>query len=212
MARLFCSARQVLATNHVFDILVQAMGAGGNLEKIEEKTLPPRKRAGWTGGDDRGPSSKSAAKQEADQQISEESLDPSAVDKSDQGPPKDKGGEGGGTAASSSREDRAPSSDLTSTNAEKAGQQSNDSEETDPDTKNSDDRDRDAEGGSVEVVGVKVEGEEGVTQADIGVAGGTGETVVVKRAVEEGGDVGASPRVDGACKRGRTDTDGAGVA
>lgn len=49
---------QVLATNHVFDILVKAMGSDGDLQKIEEKALPPRKRPGWTGGDDRGPSSK----------------------------------------------------------------------------------------------------------------------------------------------------------
>lgn len=34
------------------------MGAEGDLQKIEHQTLPPRKRAGWTGGDDRGPSSK----------------------------------------------------------------------------------------------------------------------------------------------------------
>lgn len=44
---------QVLATNHVFDILVRAMGSGGDLRTIEAKALPPRKRAGWTGGDDR---------------------------------------------------------------------------------------------------------------------------------------------------------------
>ena len=49
---------KVLATNHVFDILVRAMSADGDLQKIEHQTLPPRKRAGWTGGDDRGPSSK----------------------------------------------------------------------------------------------------------------------------------------------------------
>lgn len=30
------------------------MGSGGDLQKIEHQTLPPRKRAGWTGGDDRG--------------------------------------------------------------------------------------------------------------------------------------------------------------
>eukprot|EP00752_Nemacystus_decipiens_P017701 g15870.t1 len=70
---------KVLATNHVFDILVQAMGSGGNLEKIQEKTLPPRKRAGWTGGDDRGPSSKPAAKR-ADRQIPTEDPDPGSVD------------------------------------------------------------------------------------------------------------------------------------
>lgn len=40
------------------------MGQGGDLQKIEEKMLPPRKRAGWTGGDDRGPSSKSISAQE----------------------------------------------------------------------------------------------------------------------------------------------------
>lgn len=45
---------QVLATNHVFNILVKAMGSNGDLQKIEHQTLPPRKRAGWTGGDDRG--------------------------------------------------------------------------------------------------------------------------------------------------------------
>lgn len=49
---------KVLATNHVFDILVRAMGAEGDLQTIEHHTLPPRKRAGWAGGDDRGPSSK----------------------------------------------------------------------------------------------------------------------------------------------------------
>lgn len=43
----------MLATNHVFDILVRAMGSDGDLQKIEHETLPPRKRAGWTGGDDR---------------------------------------------------------------------------------------------------------------------------------------------------------------
>lgn len=45
----------------MFDILVRAMGSGGDLQKIEHKTLPPRKRPGWTGGDDRGPSSKSVS-------------------------------------------------------------------------------------------------------------------------------------------------------
>lgn len=30
------------------------MGSDGDLKKIEHQTLPPRKRAGWTGGDDRG--------------------------------------------------------------------------------------------------------------------------------------------------------------
>lgn len=34
------------------------MAAGGDLQNVEMKALPPRKRAGWTGGDDRGPSSK----------------------------------------------------------------------------------------------------------------------------------------------------------
>ena len=34
------------------------MAADGDLQQIEHQTLPPRKRAGWTGGDDRGPSSK----------------------------------------------------------------------------------------------------------------------------------------------------------
>lgn len=29
------------------------MGSEGDLGKIEEKQLPPRKRPGWTGGDDR---------------------------------------------------------------------------------------------------------------------------------------------------------------
>lgn len=53
----FCLASacrwQVLATNHVFGILSRAMASGGDLEKVERKSLPPRKRAGWTGGDDR---------------------------------------------------------------------------------------------------------------------------------------------------------------
>lgn len=53
---------QVLATNHVFDILVKAMGSAGSLQRVEHKTLPPRKRPGWTGGDDRGPSSKPRTK------------------------------------------------------------------------------------------------------------------------------------------------------
>lgn len=44
---------QVMATNHVFDVLIQGMESGGNLQKVEPKSLPPRKRAGWTGGDNR---------------------------------------------------------------------------------------------------------------------------------------------------------------
>lgn len=63
---------QVLATNHVFDILIRAMASEGDLEKIEHQTLPPRKRAGWTGGDDRGPSSKSTTKPARDPEKGQE--------------------------------------------------------------------------------------------------------------------------------------------
>ena len=186
----------MLATNHVFDILVQAMGAGGNLDKIQEKTLPPRKRAGWAGGDDRGPSSKPASKQADQEAPPEGNTDPSTVDKSDPEIPKD--GEVGGSAASS----RGAPGGVTRTSAGGKTGQHNDSS----------DRDRDAEGGSAGEVGVRVGGER-AAQADGMVAGGASEsdTVVVKRAVEEGGDVGPSPRVDGTCKRGRTEMDGAGV-
>lgn len=38
---------QVLATNHVFDILVKAMASGGELQRIDGEQLPPRKRVGW---------------------------------------------------------------------------------------------------------------------------------------------------------------------
>lgn len=41
------------------------MGNGGDLEKVEKKALPPRKRANWTGGDDRGPSSMPIRKQKS---------------------------------------------------------------------------------------------------------------------------------------------------
>lgn len=39
------------------------MAAGGDLQNVETKALPPRKRAGWTGGDDRGSSSKPTSPQ-----------------------------------------------------------------------------------------------------------------------------------------------------
>ncbi|CAM9754255.1 unnamed protein product [Ectocarpus sp. 4 AP-2014] len=63
---LYGAHSKVLATNHVFDILVRAMGNGGDLEKVEKKALPPRKRANWTGGDDRGPSSMPIRKQKSE--------------------------------------------------------------------------------------------------------------------------------------------------
>lgn len=197
---------QVLATNHVFDILVQAMGAGGNLEQIQEKTLPPRKRAGWTGGDDRGPSSQSAAKQ-AGQEIAEGKVKPGSVEEPEQDPPKDR--ERGVAAAVSTD----PPGDSTSTNDEDAAKRKHDyhSEEADLDMTTAG-RDRDAKRGSAGEVGVKGE-EEGVTEeTNVGVAGATSETVVVKRAVEADGDLSASPSVDALCKRGRTDIGGSGVA
>lgn len=210
------SSHQVLATNHVFDILVQAMGAGGNLDKIQEKTLPPRKRAGWTGGDDRGASSKPASKQAAGQEAPEGNLDPSTVDKSDHAAPTDD--EGGASAATSSREGHGPPGDSTPTNAEKTGQQlKHDSEAllTEPDDKSTD-QSRDAKGGSEGEVGVRIGGGEGVAQAAGGVAvageASESEAVVVKRGVEGGEDLSSSPRVDGTCKRGRIETDAAGVA
>ena len=52
-SRVLVCAIQVLAVNHVFEILVRAMESQGDLQKIEERQLPPRKRPGWTGGDDR---------------------------------------------------------------------------------------------------------------------------------------------------------------
>lgn len=183
------------------------MGAGGNLEKIQEKTLPPRKRAGWTGGDDRGPSSKSASKQ-ADRPISEEemNLTPSA-EKTGREHPKDV--EGGASAANSRRQDRVDTSDVAPIDAETTGQQKHDSQEADADKANSG-RSRDAERGSEGKVESK--GEEGVTQAHVGVTGATSETVAVKRVVEEGSDVGSSTEADAKCKRGRTETDGEGIA
>lgn len=57
--------RQVLATNHVFDILLKAMESEGDLQKVQHTSLPPRKRAGWTGGDDRAPANKKAHSDES---------------------------------------------------------------------------------------------------------------------------------------------------
>lgn len=201
----------------MFDILVQAMGAGGNLEKIEEKTLPPRKRAGWTGGDDRGPSSKSTGKRTDQQQTPEDegegNPDPSSVEKSDRRQATSEEVQGGAAAAvSSCGEDRAPSRDVTPTNAENIGQQKLSSEETDPERTNSD---RDAEEERGPATGIKVQG---VTLADGGAVGAASGTVVVKRAAveEEGGDVSSSPGVEvdatSTCKRGRTETDSSRVA
>lgn len=207
----------------MFDILVQAMGAGGNLEKIQEKTLPPRKRAGWTGGDDRGPSSKSAAKQadvDIDQQAPQGELKSSSVDISEQETPKE--GRGGASVTNSSREDHSTSNDVAPSNAKKSDQQNTTSDEIGPDIPISD-RDRDAvrgSAGNIEVEGGgkgkskdKVKGGEGPAQAGEGVARPTGETVVVKRVVDEGQEVGFSAAVGGGstCKRGRTETDGAGI-
>ncbi|CAM9977439.1 unnamed protein product, partial [Hapterophycus canaliculatus] len=76
------SHSKVLATNHVFDILLRAMAAGGDLEKIETEALPPRKRAGWTGGDDRGPSSKPVSQQTDAEDLSDRKLEDASGGKS----------------------------------------------------------------------------------------------------------------------------------
>lgn len=200
----FCFVFQVLATNHVFDILVRAMGAGGDLGKIEEKALPPRKRAGWTGGDDRGPSSKPVARQ-ADPQNPEQSGQTSQKDNRN----SSEEGEGGEAAggASSSAEDRGPFN--TPATLTRSGQEN--PEATEPDRNSPDGGARKDVGDRGDAGEAGVKGEQGVMKADGEIQGGKVEVAVGKRAVEEeDGGGSSSPGAD--AKRSRTKTDSGGVA
>lgn len=203
----------------MFDILLRAMGAGGEVGKVEEKSLPPRKRAGWVGGDDRGPSSMPLARQ-SDLRNPKKKLDetpPNTGSETREGgaavgeanPNEAEEGKGGGAAAGgaatpSSAEGAAPPS--AAPLARKSSDQEN-AEATEPERNSPDKSARmEAEGkDSVGEVGVKSDGKQEEVMK-VKVEWVTSEAAAGKREVEEGSGGGKSPGAD--AKRHKTESGG----
>lgn len=202
------------------------MGAGGEIGKVEEKALPPRKRAGWVGGDDRGPSSMPVARQSDLQSPDTQGQTPpnanrNGLEEVEGGTAAEAAGEAnrnkseqreGGVAVveanrSNSEEERGAATGMESSSATKCPAFSDapvtlkesiqeNSEATEPD------RSSLAEGARKELRG---KGDEGV-KADGKIEGGGDEVAGGKREVEKDGGARPSPGAD--AKRIKTVTGG----
>lgn len=208
---------QVLATNHVFDILLRAMADEGKVGQVEEKALPPRKRAGWVGGDDRGPSSMPVARQPDSQSpgnpnetppkanrngLEEGGGEAAAGEANRRSSNAEECGEATGVASSSAADDHVPSDAPITLK----GFNKEDSEATKPDRNSTGESATMELGGrgAVGERGVKREGEKEVVKADGEIEGERDEAAAGKRDVKEDGDEGSSPGAG--AKRIKTDS------